>query len=1030
MSCRTEIIARVLGMSLLTAGLCGAAQVKIGERTFTLPDGFTIEQIAGPGVVDRPIVGDFDEQGRLYVADSSGTGDRAQKQLADKPHRILRLEASDDGVRFDRSSVFAAHMMFPEGVMWYAGSVYVGAPPSIWKLTAVDGTGEAKQQFEWLTAKTLTNCANDIHGPYMGPDGWIYWCKGAFAEQTYARPGKRPMVSRAAHIFRARPDGAGLEPVMTGGMDNPVHVVFTPGGERIFTTTFLQHPENGKRDGIIHAVYGGLYGKVNDVTDNHPHTSPDLMPVLVHLGPAAASGLCRYESDAFGPPYRDNLFATSFNLHKVTRHALTEDGATFSATSEDFVVCDCVDFHPTDVIEDADGSLLVIDTGGWYKLCCPTSQFAKPDVLGAIYRVRRIGAAKMVDPRGLKLDWAGMDGHALVELLDDGRPFIRKRAVQTLANRGVVDAVAVAVKSGASARARVNALWAVTRIEGPAARAAARAGLNDADETVRQVAAHSASVWRDRGAVDGLIKLLDSPWAHNRRVAAEALGRIGDRRAVPRILAELGKSNDRVLDHSLTYALIDIGDARGTSAGLASQSAAVRRAAMIALDQMENGDVPAEIVAANLSAADPALRQTATWIAGRHAEWGAALAGALSERIGSAQDDAQFVAQLGKLTHSAAISEMFVSLLGDPKTPVSARRVILGAMAESGLSPVPKNWLDALRRLLEAGDPATVADATGTISKLPLKMGADGGIGRALLGVAGNESLPAEVRLEALAAVPGRLTEINGKHFDFLVSQLANDRSANGRMLAAQAIGRSKVNSQQLMELTHVIAKAGPLEIDPLLAAYQQSSNPGVGEQLAAALEAAPAVGALRADAVEKAVAKFGPRVKTRAQRIVAKLNPDAAAQQARLDQLLASLPAGDVRRGQGLFNSAKAACYSCHQIGYVGGRVGPDLTRVGAIRTRRDLIESVVFPSASFVQSFEPTMVVMTNGDRQYGIVHRNDASEVIIVTGPNQEVHIARKDVAQMLPGTVSVMPAGFADQLSQQELGDLVAFLGACR
>ena len=39
-----------------------------------------------------------------------------------------------------------------------------------------------------------------------------------------------------------------------------------------------------------------------------------------------------------------------------------------------------------DVFEDADGSLIVIDTGGWYKLCCPTSQLAKPDVLGAIYR--------------------------------------------------------------------------------------------------------------------------------------------------------------------------------------------------------------------------------------------------------------------------------------------------------------------------------------------------------------------------------------------------------------------------------------------------------------------------------------------------------------------------------------------------------------------------------------------------------------------------------------------------------------------
>ena len=52
---------------------------------------------------------------------------------------------------------------------------------------------------------------------------------------------------------------------MTGGMDNPVDLVFTPGGERIFTTTFLQHPGGGKRDGLIHAVYGGVYGKDQDV---------------------------------------------------------------------------------------------------------------------------------------------------------------------------------------------------------------------------------------------------------------------------------------------------------------------------------------------------------------------------------------------------------------------------------------------------------------------------------------------------------------------------------------------------------------------------------------------------------------------------------------------------------------------------------------------------------------------------------------------------------------------------------------------
>ena len=96
-------------------------------------------------------------------------------------------------------------MMFPEGTMWLDGSLYVAAPPSIWKLTDTDGDGVADQRVEWFQGKTLTGCANDLHGPYLGPDGWIYWCKGAFAEQTYERPGKPPFVTRAAHIFRCRP---------------------------------------------------------------------------------------------------------------------------------------------------------------------------------------------------------------------------------------------------------------------------------------------------------------------------------------------------------------------------------------------------------------------------------------------------------------------------------------------------------------------------------------------------------------------------------------------------------------------------------------------------------------------------------------------------------------------------------------------------------------------------------------------------------------------------------------------------------
>ena len=127
--------------------------VTLNGHTFTLPPGFEIELVAGPPLVNRPIVADFDEQGRLYVADSSGSNDKVADQLVKRPHRIVRLEDSRGDGRFDRATVFADRMMFPEGTMWLAGSLYVSAPPSIWKLTDTRGTGTADQRSDGSRAR-------------------------------------------------------------------------------------------------------------------------------------------------------------------------------------------------------------------------------------------------------------------------------------------------------------------------------------------------------------------------------------------------------------------------------------------------------------------------------------------------------------------------------------------------------------------------------------------------------------------------------------------------------------------------------------------------------------------------------------------------------------------------------------------------------------------------------------------------------------------------------------------------------------
>src|SRR5262249_54102108 len=137
---------------------------------------------------------------------------------------------------------------------------------------------------------------------------------------------------------------------------------------------------------------------------------------------------------------------------------------------------------------------------------------------------------------------AKLSAGELAGLLDDPRPAVRRRAVDTLGGKGADAVPALAeVLKGKSAEARRNAVWAATRIDHADARAAVRRALDDAEERVRQTAIHSVSVWRDREALVVLLKLLQGTSLQNRRAAAEALGRIGDKAAVPALLEAVGR---------------------------------------------------------------------------------------------------------------------------------------------------------------------------------------------------------------------------------------------------------------------------------------------------------------------------------------------------------------------------------------------------------------------------------------------------------------------------------------------------------
>ncbi len=999
--------------------------------TLTVPDGFRVERVAGPPLVDRPIMADFDELGRLYVAESSGSNAPVEEQLEEKPHRIVRLEDTDGDGRFDRRVVFADRLMFPEGVLWHRESLLVSAPPVIWKLTDTDHDGVCDRREVWHDGETLTGCANDLHGPYLGPDGWIYWCKGAFAEQTYFREDGSTWSSRAAHIFRKPFESGFVEPVMTGGMDNPVEVVFSPEGERFFTTTFLQHPGGGRRDGIIHAVYGGVYGKNHGVLEGHPRTG-DLMPVMTHLGPAAACALMRYESAVLGREYQGDVFATLFNMRKVTRHRLIPAGPTYRTEDEDFLVGDHIDFHPTDVQEAPDGSLLVIDTGGWYKLCCPTSQLAKPDVYGAIYRVRRDGVGTLEDPCGKALAWQDVESTILVDRLSDPRPMVWKRAIEELARAREVPAGAWQSLTDPAAKLRL--LWALTRMATPESRALVRSALNDRDKTNRQAAAairraalHSVSVTRDGEALSTVAELLGDHDVAVRRVAAEALGRLGDGRHVSLLLQKLGGPFlDRIEEHSLRYALIEIGDEEALMEALEAEDSRTKSLALATLHQLKSTRLTAERVVPWTNHQAPLLRSTAWEVVAEHPEWAEAL---VAQLPAATELDSEAVNALASLAEDEAIQAYLARWLEEGGSEDVALRVIERAGLKAFL---PGLWERVVPLL--TGPSENRARVVGILRRMETLLESAVATLQALVSDPGKAS---EIRLDALDYLAKARAVPLETALPFLNSQLAPSRPLTTRQRALAVVGLCELEIAQLARLEVSFKTAGPMVLERLVSEWVRSlekekdpeGNLEPIRRLAVALGSNVSLASLT-PATVSALLQAMPDRAAEAREHLRQATPASFAtvgeQKARLEQRLGVLPEGDVVRGQAVFNSTEAACVTCHAVGYRGGTLGPDLTRIGQIRSRRDLLEAILYPSASMVRSYETVMVTTREGRLWLGIPADEGAHGIELRVGPENAVTLERDSIAELRPSAVSLMPAGLDTLLSDQQLADLLAFL----
>jgi len=135
----------------------------------------------------------------------------------------------------------------------------------------------------------------------------------------------------------------------------------------------------------------------------------------------------------------------------------------------------------------------------------------------------------------------------------------------------------------------------------------------------------------------------------------------------------------------------------------------------------------------------------------------------------------------------------------------------------------------------------------------------------------------------------------------------------------------------------------------------------------------------------------------------------------------------GDAGRGKKLFaDEERLGCTKCHTIDGRGTKAAPDLLAVGDKFTRRDLIESVLVPSATIAVGYSTTIVETKTGEEYVGILKQATDAWIELAGGDGQRTRIPTRDIQEQRGSSVSLMPEGLHAGLPLRDFADLIEYL----
>jgi len=904
----------------------------------TLPEGYTLDVAAGAPMVRHPLMGCIDDQGRLYVGDAAGLNLKKSELEEQLPNRILQLTDTKGDGHYDKVTVFADKMTFPQGGCWLNGSLYVASPPGIWKLTDTDGDGVADKREMIVGGFDYTGNAADVHGPVYNPrNGRLYWCHGRKGHKVVQKDGTVVHEGLASGIWSCNPDGTDIQWHALASADNPVRIVFTPEGEIIGDVNLFYSQPRG--DVLIHWLYGGVYPRPDmlQAIAGLPRTVD--LPVIHNFGHVAVSGMCLLQSDALNPKWKGQIFITHFNTQRVARMELVPDGATYRTREHEFFKLNQPDAHLTDVIEDRDGSLLVLDTGGWFRIGCPSSLTAKPEIMGAIYRIKGPNTGK---PQPAPAPIAKATPRSEDELL--------------------------AALAGATPKVRLAACDEIS--------------------------------WR----------------------------RLRSPKIEKALLTMLAQPLEPVLEHGAMFAALRTELPVLSNLREAQNPLLVRRLLLLS-DQGSKGATDAkEIVALAsryFSSTDRDLAAAAIKVAARQPDSVTLLQHDFGQWLQDKEPDAARLqvleAVVGPQLANPAAQDTLTKMLGH--TSLAVRQVAWQAIAQQTGTASNPAWVPLLTAQLSSAAPGDLPTVLAAVKKLRNPQ-----FRAALETVAKDEKQSLTTRLRALDAMAGS-QKLAPESFALLLKTLQDSMvPASAQIQASTMLGAAVLTRDEQLELAPQFTSLGPIELREAIHAINKTKDVEVGKAFAHALVNSPVLASVQESTFRTLFQSYPPEIFE--QTLLPALHKADEAVEAKRRRLVPLsekvIAQGKPENGRKLFETGHGSCIACHQIGNVGRSIGPNLSHIGAIRREIDILESIIFPSATIARDYEAHSIECAGGETFVGIIKSHTAEGILLVDLGGQEHNIRHDQITADTQLPTSLMPVGLDQTLSESELVDLVAFI----